>query len=143
MDRASWKDNAPDGFQPGDFIPSQILDNCLFLRLISVTSVQSIFWQKIYYFVLLFDFWSGAQPSNFNCLKKIQQRHLYPRRPGLAPFSQDGREHIVGNVAMVDTVGSVELRVPIRPLVEVVPHLRRDVLLLQLDEVVPVRPHRC
>ena len=44
---------------------------------------------------------------------------------------------------MVDTVGSVELGVPVQPLVEVVPHLRRDVLLLQLDEVVPVRPHRC
>ena len=44
---------------------------------------------------------------------------------------------------MVDAAGSVELGVPVRPLVEVALLLGGNILLVQLDEVVPVRPHRC
>ena len=44
---------------------------------------------------------------------------------------------------MIHAAGRVELGVPIRALLEVFGFLGRNVLLEELDEVVPIRPHWC
>ena len=55
------------------------------------------------------------------------------------PFSLVGRVDVVRGAGVVDA----SCGVPTRSLPKAVPLLRRNVLLVQLDEVVPVRPSMC
>ena len=59
------------------------------------------------------------------------------------PFSLVGRVDVIRGVGVVDASCCVDCGVPTRSLLEAVPLLRRNVLLVQLDEVVPVRPSMC
>ena len=59
------------------------------------------------------------------------------------PFSLVGRVDVVRGVGVVDASCCVDCGVPTRSLLEAVPLLRRNVLLVQLAEVVPVRPSMC
>ena len=59
------------------------------------------------------------------------------------PFSLVGRVDVVRGVGVVDASCCVHGGVPTRSLFEAVHLLRRNVLLVQLDEVVPVRPSMC
>ena len=43
----------------------------------------------------------------------------------------------------VNTAGGEEVFVPVLPLYKIVPHLRIDVRLVDSDELITVRPHRC
>ena len=59
------------------------------------------------------------------------------------PFSLVGRVDVVRGVGVVDASCCVDCGVPTRSPLKAVPLLRRNVLLVQLDEVVPVRPSMC
>ena len=59
------------------------------------------------------------------------------------PFSLVGRVDVVRCVGVVYASCCVDCGVPTRSLFEAVPLLRRNVFLVQLDEVVPVRPSMC
>ena len=59
------------------------------------------------------------------------------------PFSLVGRVDVVRGVGVVYASCCVDCGVPTRSLLKAVPLLRRNVFLVQLDEVVPVRPSMC
>ena len=59
-------------------------------------------------------------------------------------FSQDyDREKVIWSVLRIHTSSSVEPGISVRSLLKVVPHVRRNVLLIDPDEVVTVMPHWC
>ena len=59
------------------------------------------------------------------------------------PFSLVGRVDVVRGVGVVYASCCVHGGVPSRSLLKAVSLLRRNFVLVQLDEVVPVRPSMC
>ena len=64
-------------------------------------------------------------------------------KQGQSLFAHYDRENIVGSMFGIDTTSSVEPSISVQSLLKVVPQFRRNVLLMNPDEVVTVMPHWC